>query len=632
MRKRIALFANGWSSEFLQEIGQSLKIVATRSNVDIFAFTNYTIHVDNDENRIGEFNIFKLPDLNDFDGAIILPGTFNLQMEIDYLHQQILKTGIPAISLEYKLDGIDYFGTDDYSGMYDLATHLIVDHKARNIVFIGGIDNHIGSKVRFKALQDSANANNITIPKDNILCGDFAAATAVRVFEAWLAENGNLPDAIICANDIMAIGICEWLKEHGYNIPQDVRVTGFDCLKASQSFEPTITTVNREWIAMGTKCIEKLLRKMDGNEVPASEEISTSLVCGESCCGSSEYYYHPAKMQRKTASHKLIDGFYCDQHFRHMYLAMRKSSTAQEVHDSLSNFLVNEGWLEGNSCLLAFHPNFFISDNWKSIKMEGFPSKMDIITYVHDKTVEPISQLSTKDAIFELAHNAPNPGIYIYVPLRVDDVSLGFAVLTKGFSIFQNDILYLWCRHMSQYAEQVKSNATINQLTKRLEALSITDGLTGFYNRTGCDTVIYPALIANQQNNGQSVIMFADVDHLKSINDEYGHGSGDLAISLAITALHKALPSDFMIGRYGGDEFLIGGCIKEKIDLDALLETIEEQIHKEAQDNSLPFDLSISIGAVQIPAGELLDLDKSIKEADDKMYKTKAVHHASAKN
>lgn len=628
MRKRIALFANGWSSEFLQEIGQSLRLVASRSNADIFAFTNYTIHAETDENRIGEFNIFKLPKLKDFDGVIIMASTFNMQIEIDYIRQQALDAGIPAISLEYELDGIDYFGTDDYAGMHALAEHLILDHKVRNIVFIAGIEDHKGSNIRLNAVKDAAASHNISIPEENIIYGNFAALTAARRFEEWLANNGLLPDAIICANDIMAMGICEWLKEHGYNVPQDVKVTGFDCLKAAQNFDPIITSVNREWLSMGTKVMEKLLCKIEGKEVSPFEEITTSLVCGESCGCNDESYYQPAKMHRKTESKKVIDGFYCDQHFRHMYRAMRKSATAEEVHDSISNFFVNEGWLEGNTVLLAMHPNFFVSEGWSSIKMEGFPDKMAIISYVHDKKIEPVTMMDTNDAIFEAANNSDTPGVYIFVPIRVDDVSLGFAVLTKGFSIFQNDILYLWCRHVSQYSEQIKSNAMISKLTKRLEALSVTDSLTGFYNRTGCDTVIYPALITNQQNNGQSVVMFADVDRLKYINDTYGHGNGDLAISLAVNAMNKSLPEGFMIGRYGGDEFLIAGCADKPIDLDALLHQIEANIHTEVAANKLPFELSVSIGAVQVSAGEPLDLNKCIKEADEKMYKIKAVHHA----
>lgn len=618
------MFANGWGSEYLQEVGHGIRQKAALADVDVFAFVNYSVHSDTEENNKGEFSIFTLPDLDDFDGAIVLGSSFNTQTERDYIQKEILRTGIPAISLEYNFDGMDYFGTDDYSGMKQLTEHLIKDHAVNNIVFIGGMKEHAGSNIRLKAVLDAAAENQIVIPDENILYGNFSAVPAVDCMKEWCATHERMPDAIICANDIMAIGICDLVKEQGYNIPIDVIVTGFDCLRVGQEYEPSLTSVNREWLTMGSRCMDKLLQKIAGEEVEPFEEINTSLVCGGSCgCIEEETNQNI----RKKSKDKRVDGFFCDQHFRHMNLCVRKSQTAEQLNNSLSDFFIKEGWLEGKRVMVSLHPDFFYTDDWDSMKTKEYPDEVDVICSVFDGEISPIKHMKTKDAMFSIAEKSVMAGTYIYVPVRVDDAVLGFAMISRGFSIVQNDILYIWTRHFNQYIEQVKSNIMIAQLTKRLEALSVTDGLTGVYNRTGCETVIYPKLERCQQQGGQSVLMIADVDRLKRINDTYGHGNGDLAIKVSIEALRQALPEDFMIGRYGGDEFLIGGCMKDEMDVDALIEQIAVSLKKEAADKEVPFKLTMSVGGLQLSKGTRFDIDDCIQKADAKMYKIKAEHH-----
>lgn len=121
MKRKIAVFGNGWSNEYLRTVMSGIRKCAIENNVDIFLFMNYSASGGLDENlEVGESNIFALPDFGEFDGVILLSNTFHLQREFDYLQEQITSHKIPAISLEYELSGMDYLGTDNYSGMYEL--------------------------------------------------------------------------------------------------------------------------------------------------------------------------------------------------------------------------------------------------------------------------------------------------------------------------------------------------------------------------------------------------------------------------------------------------------------------------------------------------------------------------------
>ena len=83
------------------------------------------------------------------------------------------------------MDGVDYLGSDDYSGMHELARHMMVDHKVKDILYMGGIKGHSGEEIRKKAVLDVAKECGVTIPEENILIGDFSGARAVEELQKW---------------------------------------------------------------------------------------------------------------------------------------------------------------------------------------------------------------------------------------------------------------------------------------------------------------------------------------------------------------------------------------------------------------------------------------------------------------
>lgn len=629
MRKKIALFANGWGNECLMEVGTGIHEVAKKNDIDVFAFVNHVAIADDEQCRLGEFNIFTVPDLNDFDGVVSLTTSFNIEMERKYVEEAVKKAGIPAVSVESKLDGMDFFGSDDYHGMSEVVEHLIKDHDVKDILYIGGIEGHEGDAIRRKAVVETALKLGITIPDDNFLTGDFAAAKAIDEFIEWRKDH-TLPEAIICANDMMAIGITDYLKEERINVPEEVKVTGFDCLSAAGEFDPSITSVNREWVLMGKKIMENLIKRINGETPPKEVILDTKMIVGESCgCVLSREDVYTWKNLRENVKDHELNGFGVDRHFRRMFVSMRKISDKEGMNKALSDFFLKEGWLEGTDMMLALVPDFFeftdVSDENKITW--GYPDAMDEVCFISDKKPYGIRRDKTSHLIYELSNRNPNAGVYIFIPIRTDTEMYGFGVITKGFGIIRNDIPYIWSRHVSQYLELIKSNVAISHLNKKLEALSVTDGLTGAYNRAGCETIIYTRIQECQKKGGRAVVMLADVDRLKKINDKFGHGAGDIAITSSINLLKKHLPKDAMIGRFGGDEFLVAVLMEDKIDADDFANELMGKIVNEASEQNLEFNVSLSIGAIQMSSGEAFSIKDQLPLMDKKVYEIKEIHH-----
>lgn len=218
MKRRIAVFANGWGTEYLREVVKGIHEIAKDVKADIFAFVDFSSHAEQEKINRSESNIFRLPELRDFDGAVVMANSFNMQEEIDLVYDKVRKAGIPVVSIEHEFEGITTISTDNYNGMYELTQHVIQKHGARHIVFVSGPKEHAENNIRLQAVRDAACANGLFLKEEDIICGDWAKLKAQEQLREWMNQYRNLPDVFICANDIMATGICETVMEWGYRV------------------------------------------------------------------------------------------------------------------------------------------------------------------------------------------------------------------------------------------------------------------------------------------------------------------------------------------------------------------------------------------------------------------------------
>ena len=628
MKKKIAVFASGWGDEYFREVVCGISEAAKKENIDTYAFVNFSIHGLDALLNEGEYNLFTLPDLEDFDGIILLANSFNQNKEVDYFSEKLKQIKIPAVTVEYKLDHAVSLVSDNYAGMYDLAKHIVEDHGARNILYIGGPQDHLENIDRLKALCDVAEKNGFRIPDRNVQYGDWSKESGMRVVSAWVEEFGTLPDAILCANDIMAMGACTQLENMNYRVPEDVAVTGFDCLRAGQEFHPTIASVGHEWETMGNRAFSMVFHMMNGKE-QGNEVLSTCFVPAQSCGCSYEELHRGKNFGTGRKQENVISGLDADAHFRHIYRAVDKIDNAEDLSEALSDLFVREHLMEGEDFVMCLDPEFFrIEEGDFNLCLTGYNEKAEVIGALVGGKPVPRTVMKRKEALYWLSKKTKKPMLYIVAPLLGDLKTYGFAVLTGSLRIACANQFYIWTRHTSQYLELVRRNLTISDLTRKLTQRSVTDVLTGVYNRAGCEQIAFPMLEEWRNRGGSGVIMLVDVDKMKVINDRYGHASGDLALRTVASVLKSGLPEDWIISRYGGDEFFVGGRGNgAETDAEALRSSLEEHLEKEAKKRKLTFPLTISIGSARMLPEDTVEITEYLQMADDDMYDRKQAHH-----
>ncbi|HTH50724.1 MAG TPA: GGDEF domain-containing protein [Pyrinomonadaceae bacterium] len=164
----------------------------------------------------------------------------------------------------------------------------------------------------------------------------------------------------------------------------------------------------------------------------------------------------------------------------------------------------------------------------------------------------------------------------------------------------------------------------LKEMQERLESLTLTDDLTGLNNRRGFLRLAEARLQLSRRTGERLLLIFADLDGLKVINDTHGHEMGNEAIRAAAQVMRETFRQTDVTSRWGGDEFvaLLGASDVETESF--ALERLQERVGTYNKASELPYELSISVGACPVDLKSGQPLDEVIAAADAAMYADKA--------
>jgi len=158
---------------------------------------------------------------------------------------------------------------------------------------------------------------------------------------------------------------------------------------------------------------------------------------------------------------------------------------------------------------------------------------------------------------------------------------------------------------------------------ERLARQSLLDELTGVANRRGFFAFAEPALTVARRNGEQLALFFADLDGLKAINDSHGHSAGDRALQEAARLLRITFRDSDVVGRVGGDEFLVLARLAHPEDVAILRQRVGDAFAEFNRSNVLPFEIALSIGAVTVDSQATSVIETLVASADEAMYAEK---------
>lgn len=163
----------------------------------------------------------------------------------------------------------------------------------------------------------------------------------------------------------------------------------------------------------------------------------------------------------------------------------------------------------------------------------------------------------------------------------------------------------------------------IKESNEFLNEISRSDELTGLYNRRGFLEYAHNAISSRKNRGKKALIVYADMDNLKMINDEYGHDEGDFALREIANILRDTFRSTDIIGRFGGDEFVAFAMVGVD-DYENIMKRRIAEItirHNEAVDKPYPIEMSTGIAEFECSAD--IDLYDILDIADERLYDEK---------
>ena len=626
MNKRIAVFTNGFSNEFIEKIVTGLQKKAAEDGVDVFVFVTYCSANENELQNKCQLNIFHLPDPATFDGAIMLTNTYNFPDEQERVCARFQRAGVPMLSLEVEVPNMSCIKTENYNGVKGLATHLIEHHNAKKIIFVNGIEGNIENSIRRQALIDVLKEHGLEL-YDEFKC-DFGFYTAYLQMN-WLMEAGKeLPDAVVCANDNMALGINSALTERGYSVPDDVLLTGFDMIKEGQITFPILSTVSRGWDKFGELAYEKLKYQMEHRDERFTEEYQSFFVPSESCgCPACEEAVKNRFNTIRNSYFETLQQSIMDIFFQRMQIPL---SFAEKKEDFFDKGIENSNdipQLGPNYCLCT-EPEFFeLDDDEYPERIRGYSSHMDILYELRDGKRIPLQHFDSRELYPGYVHEDGKSNLYIFAPMNYLNFIIGYVAIKNSPKLLYDLELGSFVKNMNAQLFSMRRHIFTQRKNKELKKIYMTDALTGMYNRLGCEKVLYDYISSRKEQNLKSILVFADIDRMKTINDVYGHLNGDFAIKATAEAFKTCSPKEWLFGRYGGDEFIAVGPFPESGSIDDQIKKISEAMTREFNSLNLSFILHASLGYTVIEPGEDAPIDHYIDLADKYMYAEKEKYH-----
>lgn len=243
--------------------------------------------------------LYDLVTSNTLDGLVI-SGALGHNIGVDEMTRLCSRYHpLPMVSIALPMEGIPGLRVDSLTGMRRVVDHLLDAHGKRRVAFIRGPVGQQEADERYLAYCNSLTGHHIRLDPRLVVTGDYTYASGIHAAGMLVKEVGRNFDAVVSANDSMALGAIEVFKTHGIRVPEDVAVTGFDDTDDGRYNQPPLTTVRQSPYEQGLQAGRMLLEMCEGIEMPLQSLASAALVIRQSCgCGLTNT---PSKLVTTTS-------------------------------------------------------------------------------------------------------------------------------------------------------------------------------------------------------------------------------------------------------------------------------------------------------------------------------------------
>ncbi len=626
---RIAVLIGGLLYDSQRTMLEGISDYAGKKGVNLFTFTcGGDIYTVNDHNT-GEFQIYSLPKLKTFDGVIIAPDTIQNEEIVKKLERQLISAKVPSISIDTKIANLCCFEIDNGMAIYKMTEHIIVEHKKNRILFLSGpIENQESEERKAGFLECMADYGYSAGENYVIEYGNYWMDSGRKVIGRYIQEK-RLPDSVISANDYMAIGVIEELKKNGYKVPQDILVTGFDYSFEGRHYVPQISSVKKPIYEMGYEACRQVVDQSEAREKKARERkvFEVSYKFSESC-GCATRRKENLKDYKQQMAKEKNENIEWAKILNAMSVDLNEVNTLEEFIDKLK------------ICVQQMKFPYFYLCLCKEKQLIGEielangiyrMSDTDYVDYPKEMKVEiayekgrfyPSEMIKTAELLPKRFYENAKGVTSIILPIHFRLHCMGYCVVGNSKFPMETIQFQSWIMNLGNGLENIRKQILMKAMIEQLNKMWIYDAMTGVLNRTGFYSKAESIVALCKAQNHPIMLLFIDIDHLKYVNDRYGHSEGDFYIKSVAGVCQEICGKNGIVMRYGGDEFVI---LQKKDDstADELIGKMKKRIYEIKAAEQKPYQMDASIGFYQACVDKDFNLEMLLTRADQEMYMMK---------
>lgn len=610
-------------NEKLREDGIALLIFAINS--DIYW---------EEDRQATEKYVFDLIPYDYIDCVVIMDEKIKSHKIASKIVGRARECSVPVVIADGRYDGASSINFDYEAGFEKVVRHIIeFHHVTRPHMMAGQPDNEFSNR-RIEVFKKVLAENNIDFDDSMISYGYFWADPC-RIATAELLSRQELPEAIICANDVMAITVAEMFMDAGHRVPEDVLIAGFDGYSEVYFTEPKVTTASCD-ISYMAEVTADIVRSSIAGAEPVHKRIIPIFTPNESC-GCPVHNEQPELL--RDWFHESFARLNDDNRvLQQITSSMQSCSNAGELVSYLDSYKTENILCVVDRKCIDSDSNYFTEDASDEVKDfaiiydSDYRDKYKPDSFRMPDTCEDyredILSPQLRDRILELTDSG--------YPLIFN--ALDFMNKPFGFICF-----YFRSYYISNYSNTMNVTNAISigigghaniqyqrTLLNKMDEMYRHDSLTGLYNRIGFLNIFNDMRRMPEIRGREVSVLMSDLDGLKYINDNFGHAEGDNAIFRVADALHQAIPETALAARFGGDE--IFAIIFGEYDSDEIIRDIDRRLTEYNNTSGKPYTVSTSSGVIRTVLDDSFDITQAVKDADERMYavkRRKSYYHRS---
>ncbi len=280
-RPTVALLMDHFLGDYQTALRDAVEMTTRERGVDFLCVIGRPLDSPNDYERI-QNQIFDEITPASVSGVIVASANLSLHAEeeriVDFCHGF---APMPICSIGLQIPKVPSVVADN--SLISLAVrHLAEDHGCRAFAYIGGPPANQEASVRRNSFLKSLDDLGLAIEPGLMEYGAFTMQSGCDAVSKILSTEKPF-DALVAANDTMAMGALSVMKKHGINVPRDVRVTGFDDIPAGRFYSPRLTTLRQRLEEIGRHAVDLVLKQVAGRTAPIVMEVAPRLIRRQSC-------------------------------------------------------------------------------------------------------------------------------------------------------------------------------------------------------------------------------------------------------------------------------------------------------------------------------------------------------------